>query len=617
MFSIKDPISYRRAYLPACLAVLIVLIYILRLFYLQILSPDYKAKADRNAFYEQIIYPDRGAIYDRNGQLLVYNEPAYDVMVTMHETNGIDTAALSQLIHISKGWISKRFSEIKDRRVNPGYSPYTPQLLLSQLSAIEAGRLQEQLFKFPGFSIRPRSVRRTACDNAALLLGYLGETNPMELEKDSSLVAGEYVGKSGIERYYDADLRGEKGIEVLLRDARGRIQGSYNQGKMDRAEIPGRNLTLGIDIELQALGERLMQGKRGAIVMIEPSTGEILCAVSAPSYNPNLLTGRDRGKNHKILEQQTGKPLLNRAIMGAYPPGSTFKVAQTGVFLQEGVVTPETRLACHHGYPLLRGKPACHGHVSPVAAEFALTTSCNAYYCWCMHYFLDDRSRYSSVQEAFEVWKNRIVDLGMGYRLGVDLPGERRGYVPNSQVYDKIYNKRWRSSSIISISIGQGEVLLTPLQMANLAAIVANRGYYYRPHVVSQIEGKAQDTLYTKPVFSGVEARYWEVVARGMAGAVTSGTCRAANFAPGEIVVCGKTGTAENAQGKDHSAFIGFAPKDNPQVAIAVYVEHGGFGARFGVPIGRVMMEYYLRQGKLSAHAQALAHSISRTSILY
>ena len=614
----QEKYQFRHRILPALIAVVVVLIYVLRLFYLQLLSPEYKAKAIQNAFYENIIYPERGTIFDRNGSILVYNQPAYDLMVVNHEVSKeLDTLALCQVLKIDLATMRDKMARLKDRTVNPGYTPYTPQLLLSKIGATEAGSFQEQLFRFPGFSLRAHSMRVNAYPNAALLIGYMGETSPNDLERDSSLLAGEYIGKSGVERSYDSYLRGVKGTEILLRDSRGRIRGNYKDGAEDTQAVRGRNLTLSIDMELQAMGEKLMQGKRGAIVMIEPATGEVLCLVSAPSYDATLLNGKEMGKNHHMLETMPGKPLFNRAIQGTYPPGSTFKPSHAAVLLQEGVITTETRYSCAHGYPLLHGHPACHGHPSPIPVVFSLATSCNAFYCWGLHDFLDDRKRYPTIQEAFEVWKNRMVKLGLGYKLQVDLPGEKRGYLPNSQVYDKAFKGKWTSASIISISIGQGEILLTPLQMCNTAAIIANRGYYYRPHVVKEIENTPLDTLYTHPLNSQIDKPYWDIVAEGMAQAVTGGTCRAANFAPGQIAVCGKTGTAQNGVGRDHSAFIGFAPKDNPQVCIAVYVENGGFGATYGVPIGRVMMEYYLRKGALSAATQGIASRIAASSIHY
>lgn len=609
---------YGRRFLLVFAVLSVVFAFIARLFYLQILSEGYKERAESNAYYLKSIHPSRGVIYDRKGRLLVSNRPAYDLMVTMNEARKhLDTAALSKVFGISTEELAQYLTAVKDRNRNRSYSPYTPQILLTQISPLEAGRFQEQSYKFPGFSIQSRTIREYNYQHAAHILGYLSEASPHDLEQDSTLVGGDYVGKSGIERFYDKALRGVKGQEILLRDSRGRIKGRYEEGRRDRQPVNGQNLTLSIDSELQALGERMMQGKRGAVVAIEPSTGEILALVTAPSYDPALLAGKDKGTQHKLLEEMPGKPLFNRAIMGTYPPGSTFKPAQAGIFLAEGVVTPQTRLSCVGGYPRLRGRPRCHPHAPAPALVYSLATSCNSYYCWGMHYLLDDRRRHPSVQEAFEVWKNRIVALGYGYRTGVDLSGEKRGYIPNSQVYNKYYKNGWNSSTIISISIGQGEVLATPLQITNLAATIANRGKWYRPHLAHKFTSIPLDSTYTTPMDSGIAPEHWEYVVQGMSMAVSSGTCRAANFAPGEIEVCGKTGTAENPHGKDHSSFIGFAPRNNPKIAVGVYVENGGFGARFGVPIGRVMMEYYLRDGVLSTAGEAVAQQMAQTGIMY
>ena len=396
-------------------------------------------------------------------------------------------------------------------------------------------------------------------------------------------------------------MRGEKGVEILLRDAHGRIQGRYEEGKHDVAPVSGKNLKLSIDIELQAYGEKLMQNKLGGIVMIEPETGEVLCMVSSPTYDPSLLVGRIRGKNYAALQKDPLKPLFNRPLMAQYPPGSTFKPTQGLIFLQEGVITEDTRFTCAHGYTYRGGKPACHGHPSPLPLVGALATSCNSFFPWGLHYLLDDRSRYPSVQQAFDVWKDYMVSMGYGYRLGIDLPGEKRGYIPNSKVYDKIYRGRWNSSTVISIAIGQGEILATPLQICNLAATIANRGFFITPHVVKEIQDTPLDSLYTERRYTGVDTKYYPLIAEGMRGAVVGSawgaTCRGANLP--DIEVCGKTGTAENPHGKDHSIFMGFAPYEHPKVAIAVFVENAGFGATYAVPIGRLMMEKYLRDSIL------------------
>lgn len=581
-----------RKYVIGGAVVAIVLLFIIRLFFLQVLENDYKIWADNNAFLRKTIYPSRGIIYDRTGRLLVYNQPAYDVMVVMREVQPFDTLEFCSTVGITKEVFDRRIVEIKDRRLNPGYSSYVPQLFMNQLSAQEYGMLQEKLYKFPGFYIQNRTLRDYEYPNAGNILGDVGEVNKKDIEKDPYYVQGDYSGRSGVERSYEHVLRGEKGIEILLRDAHGRIKGKYEEGIHDVAPVSGKSLKLSIDMELQAYGEKLMQGKLGSIVMIEPSTGEVLCLVTAPSYDPRLLVGRQRGANHIMLEKNPLNPLLDRSIMGFYPPGSTFKPSQGLIFLQEGSTTIHTHYSCAMGYTFRGGKPACHAHGSPLTLVPALATSCNSYFCWGLHDMLDDRKLYPTVQEAFESWKNHIVSMGYGYRLGIDLPGESRGFIPNSKFYDKYHPTRWNSSTIISIAIGQGEVTATPLQIANLAATIANRGYFYTPHMVREIEDTPLDSIYTTRRYTTVDRPHYDVVAEGMRQAVVTGTCRRAAI-PG-IEVCGKTGTAENPHGKDHSAFIGFAPYENPKVAVAVYVENGGWGANYGVPIGRLMMEKYL-----------------------
>lgn len=581
--------------------IVIVLIFIVRLFYLQIVDNDYKAWADSNAFLKRTVYPARGIMYDRNGKLLVYNQPAYDVMLVMREIQPFDTLDFCHILGITKEQFLNRIEAIQNRRLNPGYSSYTPQVFMTQLSAQECGVLQEKLYKFPGFYVQNRTIREYAYPNAALLLGNVGEVNKRDLEKDSYYTIGDNSGRTGIESSYEKYLRGEKGVEILLRDAHGRIQGRYEEGKHDVAPVSGKNLKLSIDIELQAYGEKLMQNKLGGIVMIEPETGEVLCMVSSPTYDPSLLVGRIRGKNYAALQKDPLKPLFNRPLMAQYPPGSTFKPTQGLIFLQEGVITEDTRFTCAHGYTYRGGKPACHGHPSPLPLVGALATSCNSFFPWGLHYLLDDRSRYPSVQQAFDVWKDYMVSMGYGYRLGIDLPGEKRGYIPNSKVYDKIYRGRWNSSTVISIAIGQGEILATPLQICNLAATIANRGFFITPHVVKEIQNTPLDSLYTERRYTGVDTKYYPLIAEGMRGAVVGSawgaTCRGANLP--DIEVCGKTGTAENPHGKDHSIFMGFAPYEHPKVAIAVFVENAGFGATYAVPIGRLMMEKYLRDSIL------------------
>lgn len=606
-----------RKYVLIASVLLVLLIFIIRLFSLQILNNDYKAWADSNAFLKRTIYPARGIIYDRNGKLLVYNQPTYDVMIIMREVQEFDTLDFCNIVGITKDQFLNRVKDVKNKRLNPGYSSYVPQVFISQLSAQECGVLQEKLYKFPGFYIQNRTIREYNYPNGALLLGDLGEVSVSDLKADDYYVRGDYSGRSGIEKSYEKELRGIKGMEILLRDAHGRIKGKYEEGKHDLPPISGKNLTLSIDMDLQAYGEKLMQNKLGGIVMIEPSTGEVLCMVSSPTFDPNLLVGRLRGKHHSELEKDPLKPLFNRPLMAQYPPGSTFKPTQGLIFLQEGIITPETRFTCAHGYTFRGGKPACHGHPSPINLTGAISTSCNSYFPWGLHYMLDDRKYYKSVQEAFDVWKDYMVSMGYGYKLGIDLPGEKRGYIPNSKVYDKIYRGRWNSSTIISIAIGQGEILATPLQICNLAATVANQGYFITPHVVKDIQGSSLDSIYTEKRYTGVDTKYYSYIAQGMRGAVAGSdygaTCRGANLP--DIEVCGKTGTAENPHGKDHSIFMGYAPYKEPKVAIAVFVENAGFGATYAVPIGRLMIEKYLR-GNILPESESIEEYIVNSVIL-
>ena len=602
-----------RKYVIGGAAIVIVLIFLVRLFTLQLMSDDYKKNADSNAFLKRIKFPSRGVITDRNGKLLVYNQPAYDVMVVMREQIGIDTLDLCESLGITREFYDKRMKEIKDRKRNPGYSSYTQQLFMAQLSAEEFSAFREKSFRFPGFYIQKRAIRQYQYMHAAHVLGDVGEVSQADIEKDNYYQSGDYIGKLGVERYYEQVLRGEKGIEILLRDARGRIQGKYMDGKFDKDPVPGKDLTLGLDLQLQALGERLMEGKLGSIVAIEPSTGEILCMVSSPTYDPHLMVGRQRGKNHNMLSKDPMKPLLNRAIMGIYPPGSTFKTTQALTFLQEGIVTPHTSFPCPHGFHYRGLKVGCHGHPSPINLVPAIGTSCNAYFCWGLFYMFGNRSKYKNVQEAMTRWKDYMVSMGFGYKLGVDLPGEKRGLIPNAPFYDKAYRGSWNGLTVISISIGQGEVNSTPLQMANLAATIANRGYYYIPHVVKNIEDSPIDTLYSRKHYTITDPKYYEYIVAGMRKAVEGGTCRKA-YNP-NYEVCGKTGTAQN-RGHDHSAFIGFAPMNNPKIAIAVYVENGGWGADYGVPLGALMMEQYIT-GKLSPESEKKAEEFQNRRINY
>lgn len=610
----KDYTLENRRYVIGGVALAIVLVYIIRLFTIQLLSDDFKKNADSNAFLKKIDYPSRGAIYDRNGKLMVYNQPSYDIMVVMNEAKDhIDTLELCKALGISKEFFIKRMDDIKDRTKNPGYSRFTEQLFMTQLSDKEFSVFREKMFRFPGFYVQKRSIRQYTYPYAAHVLGDIGEVSPANIEEDDYYQPGDYIGKLGVEKYYEKELRGEKGVQIMLRDAHGRIQGSYRHGKFDRRPVAGRDLTLSLDVKLQALAERMLQGKIGSVVAIEPATGEVLAMASSPTYDPRTLVGRQRSKVHVALSKNVWKPLLNRSIMGQYPPGSTFKTTQALTYLTEGIITPNTMFTCHHGFSYRGLHVGCHGHMSPLNLIEAISTSCNAYFCWGLYYMMGNRRKYHDVQEAMNRWRDYMVSMGFGYKLGIDLPGEKRGLIPNASFYDRAYHKSWNGLTVISISIGQGEVNLTPLQIANLGATIANRGYYYTPHVVRKVQGLPLDTAFTHRHRTMASERAYSAVVAGMRSSALKGTCKALGHLP--FTVCGKTGTAQN-RGQDHSVFMGFAPMNNPKIAIAVYVENGGFGADFAVPIAGVLFEQYLT-GKLSPSAERMAGALQNRRIAY
>lgn len=607
----KDYKLEKRKYVIGGFITLIVIIYVVRLFGLQVSDIKYKESAESNAFLKRVVYPSRGLVYDRTGKLVVFNKPEFDIMIIPKDVGEFDTTMFCRALNITKEELIQKWADMKDTRKNPGYSAYTPQKLIAHISQEEYGNLQEKLYLLPGFYVQKRSVREYSCDAGSNILGNIREVSPTDMENDSYYRRGDYTGDLGIEKSYEKELRGQKGVEILMKDASGRIKGKYENGIHDEAPISGKDLTLSVDMELQKYGEQLMRGKIGAIVAIEPETGEILALVTAPTYEPTLLAGRDRGKNYASLVQNPLKPLFDRSIQGAYPPGSTFKPTQGLIFLEEGVVNLSTSYPCSRGY--VNGlRVGCHGHGSPIALKPALQTSCNAYFCWGLKNMLDKKGK--NITDQFEKWKNYMVEMGYGYRLGVDLPFESRGFIPNNDYYNKRFRgAEWSANSIISISIGQGEILATPLQIANLAATIANRGWYYTPHVVKEIADSQIDEKYRQKHQPNIKKQWYEAVAEGMRMAVTGGTCKTANLP--NLEVCGKTGTAQNPHGRDHSVFMGFAPYHNPKIAIAVYVENAGFGATFGVPIGSLMIEKYLN-GKISDSRKGVeSHMLNSNTI--
>ncbi|GAF04211.1 penicillin-binding protein 2 [Saccharicrinis fermentans] len=586
----------RRTIVIALIFLFIGVTFVIKLFILQVYDPSYKFSAESNTRREIINFPARGLIYDRNGKLVVSNQADYDLMVVPRELKPIDSLDFCRALEIEMEDLRALFHDMRSKLKNKKISWIKPSIFYKQLSAKQYGYLQEKLYKFDGFFVQRRTLRKYEYPNAAHILGYVGEVGPQDIERDDYYIRGDYHGISGIESTYEKYLRGEKGYKYVLVDVHGREKGAFRDGAYDIPAVAGKDIKLTIDIELQEYGEKLMNNKIGAIVAIEPQTGELLSMVSAPSYDPSLLVGKKRASHFSGLSMDTLKPLFNRTIMGWYPPGSTFKTINALIGLQEGVITPQTTFECHMGYTVGRFHLGCHHHTSPLDLKNSISHSCNAYYC---HVFRDilDNPKNASVQEGFELWKNYLVKFGFGYRLGADVANEIRGFVPNSKYYDKYYNKSWSSLTVVSLAIGQGELLTTPLQMANMAATLANRGTFYTPHVVKDIENDTIAAKFRTIRNTGIDTVHFEPVIEGMEMAVWGGPGSTATIAriPG-ISICGKTGTAQNPHGEDHSVFIAFAPKENPKIAIAVYVENGGFGARWAAPIASLMVEKYLNK---------------------
>lgn len=607
----------KRRYVIGGLILAIFLLYVWRLFSLQVLDDKYKVMAHDNAFLTRTKYPARGQIYDRNGNLLVHNLPAYDLVVTMREVKNLDTLDLCMTLGLTRKQFDERMAEIKDRRRNPGYSSYTQQVFATQLLDRDYAELQQRMYKYQGFEIRPRTIRQYKYHIAPLILGNIREVTEKEIKNDPYYQRKDYTGDLGVEMSYEQYLRGIKGKEILLRDAHGRTKGSYEDGKYDVEAKAGRNVTLSIDADLQAYAESLMVNKVGALVAIEPQTGEILTMVSSPTFDPALLVGRQRGKNYSELMRDPYKPLYNRAISASYPPGSTFKPTQGLIGMQDGAITPQTVLPCHGGFVMGRFRMGCHDGSAAWTIVPAIAGSCNGYFGWCLVNILNNKKYGGDIQKSFEAWKNYMVSMGYGYKLGVDVPYEKRGFIPNPAYYNKAFGtEKWKPISVISISIGQGEILATPLQIANLAATIANRGYYYIPHVVHEIQDTIiPDTFRTKH-YTMIEPKYYDWVVRGMRAAVTGGTVtRTGNLDPEGIILCGKTGTAQNPHGVDHSVFMGFAPMDDPKIAVCCYVENGGFGATYGVPIGTLVIEKYLN-GKISGRRKGFEENMKHGSTM-
>ncbi len=591
---------------------------LLKAMQLQVLDRNFQARASATAVEKYTVYPARGLIYDRNGKLMINNEAMYDLMVTYREVNPkMDTAKFCRLLNIN----ANEFKQNLERDwANRRYSKNIPYTFLSKIPPEIHARLQESMYEFPGFYIQLRNARAYPYKIGAQLLGYISEVNQDQIDKSKgNYVKGDYIGSSGLELQYEEDLRGKRGIQYLLKDNVGRIVGAYKNGAQDSSAISGKDLTASIDIELQKFGEELLAGKSGSIVAIEPNTGEILTMISGPSYDPNLLTiNKNRGDTFLKLLQDPSKPLLDRTVMAKYPPGSIFKTIVALIGMQEGVFGPGHSMSCAGGY---RNGPLfmkCHhnGFVSGVAP--AIEHSCNTYFFSAFRDIVDKYGYYNAKQ-GYDVFAGHLADFGLGHTLKIDYPSENKGNVPTSAHFDKVYPKDrggWRSPTIISLGIGQGELQLTTLQMANLAAIIANRGWYITPHL---IQGYRDDSPFQKDflktIHTRVEPQWFDPVVDGMYRVVETGTAEGARI-PG-IEVCGKTGTVQNPQNKnkDHSVFFAFAPRDNPKIAIAAYIEYGGWGASYGAPIATLMIEKYLN-GFINPSRKYLEERMKKTRLI-
>ena len=571
--------------------VLVAIIFLIKLFFIQVLDSRYADLADSNAILPQVEYPFRGLISDRKGKLIVYNTPEYNLEVILKEVKKFDSAKFCKIFELSIEDLRKRFKEMKKRKE---FSPVKPTLFIDQLSNVDFAKVQDHLDEFQGFYIEARTSRAYTTNALANLLGYVSEISKSKLAGDQSKIyrQGDYVGQSGIESFYEEQLRGKRGIRFKLRNVKGIEKGSFKNGAYDTLSVPGQDLVTGIDLDLQQYGEMLMKGKAGSIAVIEPSSGEVLSLVSGPSYDPMLLTGKEYSSNFLLISNDSLKPLFNRPLMAQYRPGSIFKIAQAMTALQEKVITPETRFRCD------KSLIGCHAGHDNQDLRGAITNSCNPYFLGVLRKMLNkniSNSPYEDTRIGLAEWSKHINSFGFGNQLGIDLPNEKGGLIPTPAYYDRAYNNRpWKFSNIYSIAIGEGENLVVPLQMANFAATIANRGYYYIPHIVRAI-GKDKKPLpqYLERHYTTIDSSYFKIAVDAMQQVVESGTGQyRAKLA--DVIVCGKTGTVQNDPLPAHSVFIAFAPRDNPKIAVSVYVEDSGQGAGVAAAIASLMIEKYL-----------------------
>ncbi len=566
--------------------ILVALIFLGRLFYLQVVENRFKLSADNIVLRNIRQYPPRGRIYDRNGKLLVYNEAAYDLMVIPRQVKNIDTAAFCKLTGIDRETFEKKMKKATK------YSRFRPSVFIKQISKEDYGVIQEKLYKYPGFYAQTRTLRRYPLPIAGHLLGSIGEVSQREIDRDMFYLPGDYIGKSGIERYYEKYLRGKKGMKMVEVDVYNRVKGSYKNGKYDTLAVPGKNIKLSLDATLQQYGEQLMQMKKGSIVAIDPKTGGILAMVSSPSFDPNMLVGRERSGNYARLLKDTLQPLLNRAVMGTYPPGSTFKLVNALIALQESAITPHTMFTCQG--PESRPIKCTHNHISPLDLNEAIKQSCNAYFWQTFRNTLNN-PRYGNPQKGYKAWYDYVTKFGFGHKFNTDIPYEVSGNIPSNAYYDKLYRGSWNALTVRSLAIGQGEILVTPIQLANMAAVIANKGAYYPPHFMVSIAGDQSDSVKFHTLKStDIDAKNFDIVRNAMSDVFEQEHGTAYWYRLDSIKQCGKTGTVQNPFGADHSIFIAFAPMDDPQIAISVIVENSGYGSTWAAPIASLMIEKYL-----------------------
>lgn len=581
-----------------------VLVLIGRLFFIQIVQDRYKIDASNNSMVYDIVYPTRGIIYDRNGKIIVGNKVVYDILVTPKEVQAFDTLLLSEVLKVPASFMKEKMAEYAANRKKIGYRS---MVLIKQLPPEDYMSFAEIQYKFPGFKGQARSIRDYPTNAGGNLLGYVSEVDAAFIKKHpEEYRSGDYAGKTGIEAAREKELRGEKGYQIYLRNSRNKIESRYKDGEMDKEAIPGHDVYTTIDADLQQYGQQLMRNKVGSLVAIEPSTGEILAMVSSPGIDVGMLA--DIGKHYSDIVSDPHRPMFNRAVQAPYPPGSVFKLVNGLISLQEGVLKPSQYYPCYNGYHFGKHKLGCHVHKSPLNLEESVMMSCNSYFCYSMKNILENE-KYSGVGEALDKWREYVMSFGFGKKLESDFPAEKGGSIPTSKYYNRVYGKNgWKFTTIISISIGQGEIGATPLQIANLSAIMANRGYYMIPHIIKESEGVPLNPKYREKNYTMVDTSHFETVVKGMWRAVNSGFGSggtASIAAVKDLDICGKTGTAQNPRGDDNSVFICFAPMDNPKIAVSAYIENGGFGATWAAPIASLLVEKYLK-GDISEERKPL-----------